>query len=117
MKIWQKVILGGFIGVMVPGMAAADTEIDINKQIAMLKSSMAEAQDKEFKKMDTNNDGQISREEYIAYVVEETKKKADSSFNQLDQDGDGNISKVEYTEFMEFATGKMNEMIKKMQQK
>ena len=42
-------------------------------------------------KMDTNNDGQVSKEEWI--------KHHEEMFTKLDADGDGNITKEEFKAF------------------
>ena len=67
--------------------------------------------DAEFKKMDKNNDGQISKDEYMEAMIAETMRKYEAAFKQIDQDGDDNISKQEYEDFMNFATNKIHQMM------
>ena len=57
----------------------------------------------------------ISQEEYIEYMVQETRKKSAKSFSQLDTNKDGKISKDEYNEFVNQATGQMGKFLKMMQ--
>ena len=51
--------------------------------------SLAFASDDDFKKIDANNDGKISRQEYNAAVIK--------TFQRYDRDGDGYIEKKEMT--------------------
>ncbi|MFN4260017.1 MAG: EF-hand domain-containing protein [Gemmataceae bacterium] len=66
-----------------------------------------------FKKLDTNNDGKISKEEFSKFgerfkerVGEEKFKEFQSRmFSRLDADGDGFISAEEFKKFGEFRGG------------
>lgn len=83
---------------------------DIN--IEKVQQKAREAGNKEFKTMDKDGDGKISKGEYLDYVMEETRKKNEAAFNQIDQNNDGFVSKSEYEDFMNFATSKMNDFFK-----
>lgn len=85
-----------------------------NLDIAQLQDKIASAGDAEFSAMDTNDDGLVSYDEYLEYVLEETRQKSSQAFGQIDQDGDGNVSHEEYSQFMNFATGKMNEFFNQL---
>lgn len=84
--------------------------IDISK----IQDKLVSISDSEFQAMDSDNDGLVSQEEYLDYVLAETRQKSMAAFKQIDQDGDNNVSHQEYSEFMNFATGKMNEFISKI---
>lgn len=75
-----------------------------------------------FKKMDTNNDGKVSKEEFkkgfeqLAEKIEKLKDKkdrleqfADRIFGMIDTDNDGSLSKDEFKKIGEFRKGKKNE--------
>lgn len=55
------------------------------------KKGMDEWHKEHFKKMDTNGDGKISKEEWTAFH--------DEKFTKLDKDGDGQISEEDMKEF------------------
>ena len=76
-----------------------------------IQQKAREVSDAEFKKMDKNNDGQISKDEYMEAMIAETMRKYEAAFKQIDQDGDDNISKQEYEDFMNFATNKIHQMM------
>ena len=51
-----------------------------------------------FKKLDSNNDGSISKEEYLASPrAKENAERAEKSFAARDKDKDGKLSKEEFT--------------------
>ncbi len=52
----------------------------------------------QFAKIDTNGDGEISQEEFLAYKQEETKKVTAKIFEKLDTDKSGGISEEEYAQ-------------------
>ena len=66
--------------------------------------------------MDANGDGNVSKEEYLNYILAETMQKSEAAFNQIAQDGNGSISHEEYMVFMNFATGKMNSFFNLLKQ-
>lgn len=82
-----------------------------------IQQKFDEMTDKEFQKIDTNADGEVSLSEYQDYIVKQTLEGSEKSFAQFDKDGDGIISKDEYTGFMSGFTAKIQEAIKKQQQK
>ena len=49
-----------------------------------------------FKKLDANNDGKLSLEEYVGKRTGEKKEKAEKAFKKKDKDGDGFLSLEEY---------------------
>ena len=50
-----------------------------------------------FKRFDTNGDGVISKEEWMASKgAQKNPERATKRFTSLDKDGDGNLSKEEY---------------------
>jgi Ca2+-binding EF-hand superfamily protein len=50
-----------------------------------------------FAKMDTNQDGKVSKEEFMTFHLEFAKKAQDARFNRLDTNGDGMISREEFS--------------------
>ncbi len=80
-----------------------------------IRQAAVRVTDNEFKNMDKDKDGKISKQEYLNYVMQDTLKKYEAAFKNLDQDNNGYISKAEYEDFMNFATGKLNEFMKMMQ--
>ena len=93
-------------------------DIDHSQQLdfAQLQAKLQEISDEEFNKLDKDKDGNISQEEYIDYMIEETRKKSAESFSQLDTNKDGKISKEEYNEFVNKATGQMGKFLKMIQE-
>lgn len=79
--------------------------------LEQIQNKLTSVSDSEFKAMDSDGDGLVSQEEYLDYVLAETRAKSMAAFKQIDQDGDNNVSHQEYSEFMNFATGKMNEFL------
>lgn len=89
-----------------------------NAQMEGLSARLQQGADNEFKKMDKNNNGKISQEEYVAFLSTEgidgeTKEKSIIAFKQIDLDGDGSISNEEYKQFMDFATSAINDFMSK----
>ncbi len=87
-----------------------------NIDVSALQAMLTTSGDKEFNAMDANNDGNISQEEYMDYILAETRQKSEAAFRQIDQNGDGNVSHEEYMVFMNFATGKMNNFFNLLKQ-
>ncbi len=87
-----------------------------NIDISALQEKLASVSDNEFNAMDANGDGNVSKEEYLDYIWEETRKKSEAAFKQIDQNGDGYVSHEEYMVFMNFATGKMNNFFNLLKQ-
>ena len=56
--------------------------------------------EEQFKLLDTNNDGKLSKEEYVARFKDdaEKKSKAEMRFSRIDKNGDGFLSLEEYKE-------------------
>lgn len=51
-----------------------------------------------FKRLDTNGDGSISKEEWMASKgAQKNPERAGKKFTSMDKDSDGNVSKEEYT--------------------
>ena len=67
-----------------------------------------------FKKMDTNNDGSISKEEFLAGPqAQKDKDRAEKMFTAKDKDKDGKLSKEEFAARPEGRPGKPGEAPKK----
>ena len=58
-----------------------------------------------FSAMDTNNDGKVSYEEYMAYH----QKLSEERFKSMDADGDGFVTQEEYQEAAKQFRGKMRQ--------
>jgi Ca2+-binding EF-hand superfamily protein len=55
--------------------------------------------EEQFKALDTNNDGKLSKEEYVARITDTEKKaKAETRFGRIDRNSDGFLSLEEYKE-------------------
>ncbi len=52
--------------------------------------------DEMFKKMDTNSDGNVSKDEFLEF----SKKEAEARFNKLDASGSGSVTKEQLTDAM-----------------
>ena len=50
-----------------------------------------------FANMDTNQDGKVSKEEFMNFHLKFAKKAQDARFNRLDTNGDGTISREEFS--------------------
>ena len=50
-----------------------------------------------FARMDTNQDGKVSKEEFMTFHMEFAKKAQDARFDRLDTNRDGTISKEEFS--------------------
>ena len=48
-----------------------------------------------FKKMDTNKDEMISKDEFMTFHMEQAKKRGEMIFNKADANGDGVLTKEE----------------------
>ncbi|MGD8568414.1 MAG: EF-hand domain-containing protein [Gammaproteobacteria bacterium] len=55
----------------------------------------AEWRERKFAMMDSDKDGQVSRDEYVAY----RQQRAERRFQYMDTDNDGKVSKSEYEDF------------------
>jgi Ca2+-binding EF-hand superfamily protein len=51
---------------------------------------------KVFDLMDANQDGKVTKEEFMTFYMEYAKKARDARFNRLDTNGDGKISRKEF---------------------
>lgn len=91
-------------------------EAQINFDVSQLQNQARNISDNEFKAMDKNKDGAISKKEYLDYVMEEARKKNEAAFAAIDQNKDGKISQAEYEDFMNFATRKMNDFFSTLKQ-
>jgi Ca2+-binding EF-hand superfamily protein len=78
---------------MMEKLHAADTNGDglISRQEAAALPMLA----KHFDEIDTNHDGQLSKDELKAYFKAKREQMAAAWFKKLDTDGDGRISKAE----------------------
>lgn len=55
-----------------------------------------EEREARFVAADTNKDGKLSREEWIAQLPEQAKDRADMIWARLDADGDGFVTKEQF---------------------
>ena len=82
-----------------------------------IQKRLDEMTNKEFQKIDTDSNGEISLKEYQDYIVKQTLAGSEKSFAQLDKNGDQKISPEEYAGFMSGFTSKLQGMIQNMQEK
>lgn len=71
------------------------TQMTLAACAALMISSAAYAEPKEFKAVDVNGDGSVDAAEYANSGVEE------ATFKELDTNKDGNLSKDEYSAALE----------------
>jgi len=64
----------------------------------------------QFSKIDSNGDGEISQEEFLAYKQEETKKVTAKVFKKLDTDKSGGISETEYAQTINNILGQLKKL-------
>ncbi|MCC5879678.1 MAG: hypothetical protein JJU03_07275 [Idiomarina sp.] len=57
--------------------------------------------DQWFANVDTNNDGYISEQEFVAMATERAAERAKAAFARLDQNGTGEISAADFAELAE----------------
>ncbi|QDU29337.1 EF hand [Anatilimnocola aggregata] len=69
------------LGLCTPALMAQDKKADPAEQ---------------FKKMDKNSDGKISKEEFIGKRTGDKATKAEEGFKKKDKDGDGSLSMEEF---------------------
>lgn len=110
MKHLKYALIAAVLLAPAPLLAQNNLSIEQVQQLAREKS------DGEFNKMDKNQDGKISKDEYMGYVLEEMIAKHEAAFKQIDRNGDGIISKQEYEEFMNFATSKIHDFMMQIKQ-
>lgn len=67
-----------------------------------VKQRRSERRQKHFNKADANNDGQVSKAEYL----EAKRKRAEKRFARMDKDGDGNITNEEFASAKKHKHGK-----------
>ena len=53
-----------------------------------------------FKKMDANDNKNLSKTEYIQYVMEENRKTNEAEFKKMDKNNDNIISNDEFNDFI-----------------
>ncbi|WP_425614150.1 EF-hand domain-containing protein [Anatilimnocola sp. NA78] len=51
----------------------------------------------QFKKLDTNSDGKLTKEEFLGKRKGEKATKAEETFKKKDKDGDGSLTLEEFT--------------------
>ena len=51
---------------------------------------------KVFNRMDANQDGKVTKEEFMTFYMEYARKAREARFNRLDTNGDGKISRKEF---------------------
>jgi Ca2+-binding EF-hand superfamily protein len=55
------------------------------------------SKEEQFKKMDSNNDGSVSEDEFVAVRGKKDPAKAKEMFKKLDKNGDGKLSLEEFS--------------------
>jgi len=56
------------------------------------------ANNRPFAQMDTNQDGKLSKDEYMTYQMDMAKKVAEFKFSKIDTNSDGELSQDEINE-------------------
>lgn len=81
---------------------------DKNNDGVISKSEFMASHEEKFTKMDANGDGNITKEEINTYKENKRKKMQDEWFNKADTDGDGKLSREELEAHkMKMRDGKM----------
>lgn len=112
----KKILLLSVVSLFFCGETAAQIQ-GLNLNVEKIQQKAVEVSDREFRAMDKNHDGKVSKQEYIDYVMEENRKKYEAAFNNIDQNHDGSVTKEEYEDFMNFATGKIHDFMNLLQKK
>lgn len=96
-----------------------DTATDTGQP--QMQKKAREILDTQFKAMDTNNDGRISKDEFITYKVKEYQKRQAKIFDETDNNHDGSLSKIEFEGFadklVQDTAAKIAEALKHIKQK
>lgn len=105
---------------------AASSKLDDFRQKMQNRTDEIVKQEREkrhelFNKIDSNQDGIVSKEEYVAFRIEEFKKKQSDIFDKMDSDKNGGLTEEEYEEsfskLMKELTDSVVNALKKNQQK
>ena len=85
--------------ILIPSIASAGghtvekfMEADVDKNELVSKNEFKEKYEAKFTKMDANNDGDVSADEYEAYIAAKYQQSIKDKFMNMDTDGDGMIS-------------------------
>ncbi len=109
----NKTILTLTAAVLISGSVAAyakecpDGDQSPECTVQQQRAAFAKAQDKarvkmnqnlrkQFSAMDTNQDGKVTKEEFVTYRLKNLEKQQAEIFNKIDADGKGSITEDEY---------------------
>lgn len=90
-------------------------QIPANTSPEQIKTVFEEAMKAEFTKIDANNDGKLSKTEFLNYQLAEIKAKSGDNFDKLDRNLDGFLSEEEIFDAMQATMQKMGEQIQNIQ--
>ncbi|NES18289.1 MAG: hypothetical protein F6K41_05000 [Symploca sp. SIO3E6] len=103
--LFKNVIAGGASVDASTKIPEEDAVSNAAKAVSVLQSTLEVGRRKNevfFDLIDTDNSGEISREEYRTYLAiysgGEQKERADKAFNSIDTDGNGSITRAEFIE-------------------
>jgi len=106
MKLPMIVVLGAVSFLLITGS-------DSLAQQSRSERALMAASNQRFELLDANNDGKVTRQEYVDFHC----KRAEARFDNADKDKNGYVTREEAKELVQEAGNKMKEAQKKWQQK
>lgn len=79
--------------------AKANIDAMQDNEITERKYKTDEILETQFRAMDTNRDGRVSKDEFVKFKMQEYQKKQAQVFDSLDMNHDGSLTKVEFQRF------------------
>lgn len=101
-KNTTKILLASTLIVLGAGVAFAQDRggerpsfetLDVDGSGEITAEDLAALRDQRFAELDTNGDGTVSQDEFVAAQAARTEERAAQMFERLDADGDGTLSR------------------------